>query len=76
MSAWSRGKTEDWALESFRVARSAVYSYGGPLACVPGEPTPLSDEYQDQAKAVTAQQLSRAGIRLATVLNRALSAGR
>ncbi|HKR87002.1 MAG TPA: S1/P1 nuclease [Phenylobacterium sp.] len=76
VSAWSRGKTEDWALESFRVARSAVYSYGGPLACVPGEATPLSGAYQDQAKAVTAQQLSRAGIRLATVLNRALSAGR
>jgi hypothetical protein len=76
VSAWSRGKTDDWALESFGVARSVVYSYGGPLACVPGEPTPLSRVYQDQAKAVTAQQLSRAGIRLATVLNRALSAGR
>jgi hypothetical protein len=76
VSAWSTGKSEDWALESFAVARGAVYNYGGPLACVPGQPTPLSRAYQDQAKVVTAQQLSRAGIRLATVLNRALSAGR
>ncbi len=76
VAAWSHGSTEDWARESFEVARSTVYAYGGPLACVSGPPTTLTAAYQDQAKAVTAQQLSRAGIRLATVLNRALSHGR
>jgi hypothetical protein len=75
VESWSRGRFEDWAREGYGVARSVVYSYGGPLACVPGAPTQLSKDYQDTAKRVAAQQLSRAGIRLATALNHALSHG-
>jgi hypothetical protein len=75
VARWSRGDAGDWARESFEVARTFVYSYGGPLACVSEPPTQLSDAYQDQAKRVVAERLSRAGVRLATVLNRALSHG-
>lgn len=72
---WSRGGPADWAMETFAVGRDAAYHYGGPLACGSAAATPLTRAYQDQARRVTGQQLSRAGIRLAVVLNRALSRG-
>jgi hypothetical protein len=75
VASWSSGRLADWTRESYDIARSAVYSYGGPMACIAGPPTPLSKAYQDQAKRIAAHQLSRAGIRLATVLNHALSRG-
>jgi hypothetical protein len=75
VASWSSGRLTDWARESYEVARSAVYSYGGPMTCIEGPPTSLSKSYPDQAKRIAAQQLSRAGIRLATVLNHALSHG-
>jgi hypothetical protein len=73
VESWSRGRFDDWAREGYEVARSVVYRYGGPLGCAAGAPTPLSKAYQETASRVAAQQLSRAGIRLAAVLNHALS---
>ena len=58
------------------VGRDVAYRYGGPIGCGFGGATPLSRAYQEKAKKVTQEQLSRAGIRLATLLNRALSKGR
>jgi S1/P1 Nuclease len=67
---WSSGTAADWARESFAVSKVNVY---GPL------PTPTSPNhytlpkaYVTNAKAVVAQQLSKAGVRLAFVLNNAL----
>lgn len=67
---WSRGRPADWALEAHEVARSVAYGrlpdrrYRGRYR--------LSDSYLSAATAAAATQLSRAGVRLALVLNRAL----
>jgi hypothetical protein len=66
---WKRGTPDDWAVESFSIAQVDVY----------GEP-PLSKDtlqhldtaYVERAEKDVALQLSRAGVRLAALLNRAL----
>jgi hypothetical protein len=70
MKTWSQGRPSDWALESFQVAKDDAY---GQL------PDPsarksyrLSDDYISMATADVAAQLSKAGVRLAFVLNTAL----
>lgn len=75
IEAWSGGTPADWALETFAVGRDVAYRYGGPLACTSYAAIPLTRAYQAQAKQVTGEQLSRAGIRLAVLLNRTLSRG-
>ena len=67
---WSSGTAADWAKESFAVAKVNAY---GPL------PTPTSPHnyilpkaYVANAKGVVAAQLSKAGVRLAFVLNNCL----
>jgi nuclease S1 len=67
---WQAGKPSDWAKESFQVAKDDAY---GQLP----EPTRrgtfrLTDEYVTTATDDVAQQLSKAGVRLAFVLNKAL----
>lgn len=68
--AWSRGRPADWTLESHEVARRIAYGrlpdrrYRGRYR--------LSDSYQSAATAAAAMQLSRAGVRLALLLNSAL----
>jgi hypothetical protein len=67
---WLAGTPANWANESFAIAKVDAW---GPL------PTPTSAHnytlptiYVTNAKAVVAQQLSKAGVRLAFVLNNAL----
>ena len=70
ISDWSRGRPADWVLESHEVARRIAYGrlperrYRGRYR--------LSDSYRSAATLATANQLSRAGVRLALVLNGAL----
>lgn len=70
LSDWRRGRPDDWALESHEVARGIAYGrlphrrYRGRYR--------LSDSYLAAATAAAATQLSRAGVRLALVLNSAL----
>jgi hypothetical protein len=62
---WSRSSPVQWANESFRLASREIY----------GAPTPhreLPNDYPQQMRAIAAEQLSKAGIRLASVLNAAL----
>lgn len=66
---WQRGTPDDWAMEAFGIARTDVY----------GEPplsgsVELDSAYVERAKEDVALQLSRAGVRLALLLNRALAA--
>jgi hypothetical protein len=70
VSTWARGMPSDWALESFKVAKDDAY---GQL------PTPnargsyrLPDSYIAMATRDVASQLSKAGVRLAFMLNQAL----
>jgi hypothetical protein len=70
VSTWQAGTPTDWAKESFQVAKDDAY---GQLP----EPTRrgsyrLSDDYITTATDDVAQQLSKAGVRLAFVLNKAL----
>jgi hypothetical protein len=67
---WATGTAADWARESFGVAK--VHAYGLlPVADSPNH-YQLSAAYLSDATTVTQEQLSKAGVRLAFVLNRAL----
>jgi hypothetical protein len=62
--AWANGGPEDWALETHRVAQEAVYLF--PDSRV------IDDRYLEKALPVIHEQLAKAAVRLAGVLNRAL----
>ncbi len=70
---WSVGTTSDWARESFAIAKTSVYGKlpkpGGNGIYV------LPPTYVKASKQIVSTQLSRAGVRLALVLNRALGGG-
>ena len=70
IQAWSKARPSDWATESFTVAKEDAY---GRL------PQPnargayqLSDDYIGMATHAVASQLSKAGVRLAFMLNKVL----
>jgi S1/P1 Nuclease len=70
VSEWQAGKPSDWAKESFQVAKDDAY---GQLPERSARGTyRLTDEYVTSATDDVAQQLSKAGVRLAFVLNKAL----
>jgi S1/P1 Nuclease len=70
LEAWSSGTPADWAMEAFALARRDAY---GPLTPPGGHHTySLPPSYTEQAEQDVALQLSRAGVRLAVVLNQAL----
>jgi hypothetical protein len=69
---WEKGTVDDWAMEAYAIAKSDVYG-NPPLS--QGELEHLDAAYVAQAEKDVALQLSRAGVRLALVLNRALAAG-
>lgn len=67
---WSRGTPVDWALETFSAAKMQAYG-----ALPPPDAAgryALSETYVAEAVALSAEQLSKAGVRLAFVLNQAL----
>jgi hypothetical protein len=68
-ASWRAGTAEEWAWEAFAIAEEHVYG-DPPLSA--GETQQLDRAYVQQAKADVALQLSRAGIRLAHLLNQAL----
>jgi hypothetical protein len=70
IEAWGRGDPADWARESFSLARSVGYD-ALPRADRRGHYR-LSAGYVREAVDAVQLQLSRAGVRLATVLNRSL----
>jgi S1/P1 Nuclease len=66
-ASWQTGTPEDWAWEAFAMAQEDAY--GDPPLSGTQQLTPA---YVEQAKADVALQLSRAGVRLAHLLNQAL----
>jgi hypothetical protein len=62
---WSRGDPVAWANESYRIAVRAVY--GRLPHC-----GALSEDYETAALPIANEQLERAGVRLAKVLNECL----
>jgi hypothetical protein len=69
-ASWRAGTPEHWAWEAFAIAQEHVY--GDPPLSGGGEAQRLDSTYVEQAKADVALQLSRAGVRLAHLLNQAL----
>lgn len=67
---WSAGTPADWARESFAMAKA--YAYAPLLATGRPDHYELSAAYVADATAVTAEQLSKAGVRLAYLLNESL----
>jgi S1/P1 Nuclease len=67
---WALGTPDDWARETYAVSRAHAYG----LLPAPGgsQLYHLSAEYVSDATEITARQLSKAGVRLATLLNRDL----
>jgi hypothetical protein len=68
-ASWRTGTPEDWAWEAFAIAQEDVYG-DPPLSA--GETQQLDRAYVERAKADVALQLSRAGVRLAHLLNQTL----
>jgi hypothetical protein len=64
-SAWSRGTVVDWAMESHDLSRDVVYRFEQPSS---GSAV-LGKAYLRRGSPVVQQQLAKAGIRLAYVLN-------
>ena len=69
ITQWSSGGPRDWAQESYQIARTEVY---GKLPQTSGGSYALDTAYTDNATQVAAVQLSKAGVRLAGILNWAL----
>jgi S1/P1 Nuclease len=70
---WSVGGPRDWAMESYGMAKADAYRLPSRPTCEGGGPISLSPEYQAMATKDAALRLAQAGIRMAVVLNRALS---
>ena len=67
---WSSGTPLDWAVETYGVSKQ--HAYGMLPAPSEGSRYELSKAYVDDATQVTREQLCKAGVRLAFMLNRAL----
>ena len=64
---WSRGTPEDWATESLQAARKAYSLPGQETVMKSG--SKLGDEYTSRAIPIIEEQLAKAGIRTAWMLN-------
>jgi hypothetical protein len=72
---WSKGTPTDWAKESFRQARKVTYNFAGTQEFIDDHGAKgiyLDVIYDNRALPVVREQLSRAGVRLAAVLNSSL----
>jgi hypothetical protein len=67
-AAWEKGSVRDWAMDTHLAARDAAYQ-GLPAS---RERQPLDEAYLQRAQRTVDGQLSKAGVRLAKVLNEAL----
>jgi hypothetical protein len=70
MQKWQAGKPADWAMETFYVAKAGAY--GRLPSPSPSGSYQLSDDYVTKATGDVATQLSKAGVRLAFILNTSL----
>jgi hypothetical protein len=68
---WEKGEAVDWAFESYLIAKNDIYSELPPGPLRQGWDVPyLPDDYvSGKMRAIVDQQLEKAGIRLAFVLN-------
>lgn len=77
-TAWTKGTTETWAAETHRIGRESAYLTLPGFSCTIDKQNTrteieLSSDYVESAQKVAAEQLAKAGVRLAAVLNTALA---
>jgi hypothetical protein len=72
INRWTAGTPRSWAMESFEVARRVAYALPSRPTCRAGGSVALSSAYEAEAHQAAAVQLSKAAIRMAALLNRAL----
>jgi hypothetical protein len=74
-AAWLKGRSAAWLEESHAIARKSAYGALPGFACgaETGGALTLGAEYIDAAVATVPKQIQRGGVRLAALLNRALS---
>ena len=68
---WQKGRPREWAWESHLLAVRVAYR-----ALPAGSPKRLDEDYLAQAAAVAEEQLAKAGIRLAALINQVWPVGR
>jgi nuclease S1 len=66
ITSWQLGSTIDWANESHAIAAKVIYRD------LEHRPGPLPSSYEDAALPIVNEQLERAGVRLAWLLNHIL----
>jgi hypothetical protein len=74
-SDWARGEPATWVLETHALAKKVAYNFAGEASQVDdhgGTAERLDAVYEARALPVVKQQLGKAGVRLAELLNRAL----
>lgn len=71
-TAWGKGAPIDWAKESFHQAKTVAYDFHGQQKLTGQNGIRLNSAYERRAVPVVREQLSKAGVRLAEVLNSAL----
>ena len=69
-SAWSKGTPVSWANQSWAIAKLDIYA-DLPGSGGTGAPIVLPPDYAQKKSAIAAEQLERAGVRLAAILNAA-----
>lgn len=69
-TVWKQGTPEQWAMEAYQAAKDV--SYGDLPQAGPDGTYELDGDYETKAEGVISNQLSKAGVRLAAVLNRSL----
>ena len=70
---WEQGDPKAWVQQSFELARTDAYSIGSPPGCQQdAAPMALPPGYDAMARGVVTEQLKKAGVRRALLLNRAL----
>ncbi|MFT3930860.1 MAG: S1/P1 nuclease [Spongiibacteraceae bacterium] len=68
---WQRGNPRDWTMETFSVSRDSVYAQLPPMDSA--GIYRLDERYVESSKNAAAQQLSKAGVRLAGMLESLLA---
>jgi hypothetical protein len=70
--AWAKGTPTDWTKESFHQAKTIAYDFTGQQKRTGQNGVRLNSTYERRAVPVVREQLSKAGVRLAALLNAAL----
>lgn len=69
-AAWTTGDARAWCVEAAKVSKTAIYDTLPDTGLAWWSPLVLPENYLNTASPVAAQQLQKAGVRLAEVLNR------